>query len=277
MTTATLTGAPRRTATVSPATTVVRAAKAEWVKLRSVRSTMWTLAVLVATVVGIGLLVGVAVSSSWGAMSVQERMTFEAGPASLSGIYLGQLVLGVLAILVVTAEYTTGTIRASLMAVPRRGLFYAAKVLVFTLVALVVAAVTVLGAFLLGQAPLAGIGVGQSLGDPGIARLLTAAVGVLLLLGLFALGLGTLVRNTAAAITAYVGIVFVAPIIANFLPGSWSTTIGKVLPLNLMSITMEGESWGDGWLSPGASTLLLAGWAVLALALGAWRLLRRDA
>ena len=248
----------------------------EWIKLRSVRSTYWTLLALVGAIVAIGLLISFTTVSRWNQFSAIERATFDPTFRSLTGIFLGQLAIGVLGVLVITAEYSTGMIRSTFAAVPQRGAVLAAKAITFAGVALVVGTAACLVAFLGGQAIFAGKGIGVSLGAAGELRAVLGGGVFLGLLGLLALGIGAIVRHTAGAIAAFVGIILVAPALVSALPSPWSGNIAKFLPgeagQSLVSVHASA-----GQLSPWTALAVLSGWVVVSLGTAAFLILRRDA
>jgi ABC-2 type transport system permease protein len=250
--------------------------RSEWTKLRTVRSTIWTL--------GATVLIGVAVSAiamgvtraHWTTESAAARAAFDPVEVSLVGVYLGgSLVLGILGILAVSGEYATGTIRATLAAEPRRPMVLAAKVLVFTVVSLVIAEVTAFASFLLGQAILTSPARHATLSSPGALRAV-AGVGLFLCVcGLLALGIAAVVRHTAGAIGGYVFVTLVLPIIVAGLPKSIGDGIERFLPESVGSVMINNpvpRSFG-----PWTEFAILCGYTVLALALGTILLVRRDA
>jgi len=274
---------------------------AEWTKLWSVRSTMWTLAATGLAVVGLCAL-------STGTVSASDIID-DPTRRSLIGVFLGQLIFGVLGVLVMSAEYGTGTIRATLSAVPRRNVVLAAKVVVFGAMAVVASEVLAFSAFGIGQAILSAkhaVGssaavakhahdLGQpvphafqallssgsaSLGQPGVLRAVVGAGLYLAVLGLLALGLATVIRHTAGAISAFVGVVLVLPLIVQALPTSISNAVARYLPANIGLVMFSTHGVPDRIgpaFSPWAGFGLLVLYAVVALALGGWVLARRDA
>lgn len=250
--------------------------RSEWTKLRTVRSTAWTL--------GMTALVGLAASgiatgvtrAQWAAMPASNKASFHPVEVSLMGVYLGgTLLLGILGILVMSSEYATGTIRATLAAAPRRPMVLAAKVLVFGAATLVAAEVTAFAGFFLGQALLTSPAPHATLSSPGALRAV-AGIGLFLcVVGLLALGIAVLVRHTAGAISAYVGVILVLPIIVSALPGTLQPEIERLLPIEFGSVMINDSA--PGAFGPWAGLLILCGYAVLVLALGALFLVRRDA
>lgn len=223
--------------------------RSELTKIRSVRSTYWTMIVLFIVSVGIGALVTWLTASHYNQMAASQKATFDATSNALVGLYFGQFVIVVLGAMTITAEYSTGMIRTSLTAMPRRGLFYAAKALVFTVVALIIGEITSFVAFLVGQALLgtAPVHISTTLSAPHVLRAVVGGGLFIAACGLFAYGIGTLVRHTAAAISITIGALFVVPIIVNFLPSSWSDDITRWLPseggLAIWRTTQQAHEW----------------------------------
>ena len=255
----------------------VRAALAsEATKLRSVRSTVWTLVVAVVATVGIGALITTARVSRWSELSPHERLTLDPTTISLRGVFLAQLAIGVLGVLVISSEYTTGMIRTTFGAVPHRRLVLFAKAVTFTVVAFVVATAACLAAFLIGQSILAAKHADVTLSDPGVLRAVVGAGTYLTLVGLLGLGLGTLLRRTAGAIATLFGLVLVLPALTEALPSPWDTDVGKLLPINAGRALFAVRPSTD-LLSPGQGLLVLLATVSVVLALATVALVRRDA
>ena len=182
-----------------------------------------------------------------------------------------------LGILVMSAEYSTGTIRATFAAVPRRPLVLAAKVAVFGVVTLVVGEIVSFVAFFIGQRILSGKAPSAALSDPGVLRAVLSGGLYLLALGLLALGLASIIRVTAAAISTFVGLLFILPIIADVLPSSYTSDIGRFLPANIGTVMMSAHYHGTDPFGPWTSFGLLCAYAAVALLVGGVLLVRRDA
>jgi ABC-2 type transport system permease protein len=228
--------------------------RSEITKMRSVRSTYWTMLVLLVITIGIGALVSWLTGSHWNQASLSQRATFNPTSNSLVGLFFGQFVIVVLGAMTITAEYSTGMIRTSLTAMPRRGVFYAAKALVFTVVALIIGEIASFVAFLLGQALLgtASQHISTTLSAPHVLRAVVGGGLFIAACGLFAYGIGTLVRHTAAAISIAIGVLLVVPIIVNFLPSSWNNDITRFLPSEgagaiwrTTQVAHEWPAWGE--------------------------------
>jgi ABC-2 type transport system permease protein len=256
--------------------------RSEWTKLRSVRSTYWTLFAAVGLTVGISALLASIYVSQYSTMSASDRAFFDPTSFSLNGVFLAQFAIGVLGVLIITGEYSTGAIRSTLAAVPQRRTVLAAKATVFSAVTLVVGLVSCFAAFFVGQAILSTQGIQAHLGDPGVLRSVAGSGLYLAVLGLFALGLGTLIRRSAGAISALFGILLVLPVLVLTLPSSWSDVIAKYLPSNAgqaIAQTVQGgpHSQAGSTLSPWVGMAVFALYAAVALTLAAVALRRRDA
>ena len=238
-------------------------ARMEWIKLRTLRSTWWTLAVTVVAAVGIAVAVGVNTKDA------SADLTNNA----LAGIAVGLLLTGVLGVLVITPEYGSGMIRSTLAAAPNRSLLLAAKAAVFGTAALVVGEIASFISFLAGTAALpAGI-TGPSLADPGVLRAVLLSGTGYCLIGLVGLGLGTIIRHSPAAIAVLVGGVYVAAQLVGALANS---LIGYV-PVSLVANSMSTVQRLPHTPPPWAGLAILALYAAVALGIGGVLLVRRDA
>jgi ABC-2 type transport system permease protein len=253
--------------------------QAEWIKMRSVRSTMWTLVAMAVITIGIAIIAGATISGQWHTFAPVDRLTFDPTAISLRGLLFSQLVIGVLGVLVMSAEYGTGTIRATLAGIPNRPLVLASKAAVFAVVAVVVGQVLSFGAFLVGQALLTSPAPHASLSQPGVLRAVIGGGLMIPALGLLALGLGAIIRHSAGAITAYVGGLLVLPIVVEALPSSISQPILKFLPFRISDVmTAVGPSVDRGSaFSPWVGFALVCAYALVALVVGGWLMVRRDA
>jgi hypothetical protein len=229
--------------------------------------------------IGVAVIAGITVTHQWNTFSLPERLTFDPTGLSLRGLLFSELVIGVLGVLVISAEYGTVTIRATLSAVPHRPLVLAAKAVVFAAVALVVGEVLSFGAFFLCQALLSSPAPHATLSQPGVLRAVVGGGLLVPVFGLFALGLGAIVRHTAGAITAYVGAFLVLPLIIEALPSSLSHPILKFMPfviINAMTSTSRAFDLGPTF-SPWVGFAVMCAYAAVALLVGGWLMVRRDA
>jgi ABC-2 type transport system permease protein len=250
-----------------------RVLRSEWTKLHSLRSSRITLLVAVGLVVGLGLLIPLLSVTNW--KPGTPTAGYDAVSRSLGGIYLAQLAFGVLGVLLVTGEYTTGMIRATFAAVPKRLPVLWAKLGVFGAITLVLGTIACVIAFLGGQAIFASKHVDASLGDPGVLRAVLGAGLFLGGMGALGVGLGALIRNSAGAIATLTGLLFVVPVIVSVLPQSWSEAIGKYLPGNAGTAIILTHPSPDS-LGPWTGLGVLGLWAAVAVALAAVMLIRRD-
>lgn len=266
-----MTAVLERAEAVDARVTVGGLVRSEWIKFRSLRSSWWTLGAAAGAMVLFGVLIGYETGRNPANLDVEDTVA----SATLQGYALAQLLIGVLGALYVSGEYGTGMIRSSLVAAPRRTPVLLAKLLVFGTVALVTMVVASLVAFLAGEAVLSHYGTGFSLGDPTALRV-TVGTGVYLtLFGLIGSAFGWLVRHTAGAISALLGLFLIAPVIFGNLLGGWGKQMAKVLPSG-------GESFIHSYtapktLSPWAGLAVTVAWVVVMTAVAAVQLRRRDA
>jgi hypothetical protein len=264
--------AARQPAPSGEEVTFARVMKAEWIKFRTLRSSWLTLGIAVALMVIIALIIGYTNSTAnWATLEAEDK----AASAPLRGTLIAQLVVGVLGVLIVTGEYATGMIRSTFAAIPRRLPVIGAKAAVFAIVALVAMTLASFAAFYGAQIFLGPDGHGSSISDPGALRSVAGVGLYLALVGLLGAGIGWIVRSTAGAITAVVGLLLVLPGLMTFL-GSWADPIVKYLPTNAGDAFVTSTRAADA-LAPVAGICVLALWAAAAH-IGAVVLVRhRDA
>jgi ABC-2 type transport system permease protein len=250
-------------------------AQMELLKLRSVRSTWWTLLVFAAGMIGLAILV--MVHQHWATMSAADRASFDPTNDSYAGLAIGQLAIGVLGVLVVTSEFSSGMIRATFAATPGRPLVLAAKAAVVAAVTLVAGEILAFAAFAIGQVVLKSPAPHAALGQPGVLRAVLMAGAYPALIGLTGVGLGALIRHTAGAISAVVGVLFVLPLILVPLGTSIQNSAGRFMPMLIAENSLTAVKPVPHSLSPGLGFALLGLYAVAALAAGGWALARRDA
>ncbi len=281
----------------------IGAMRSEFTKIRSVRSTYWTLFSLLVVCVGIGALF------SWGrtqqilslehgsrlrggtippgqvaqvVANVSANIRSEAVAISLFGLLFGQLVIVVLGSLAITSEYSTGMIRTSLSTMPRRGTVFAAKGVVFGLVALATGLVTSFLSFFVGQAILSSQHLSASLGQHDAVRAVIGGGLFLAVCGVMSFGLGAILRHTAGAITTGVGLLFVLVILSNFLPSppsGWfgQADIDKWIPFYAGAHIWQGQMVGVNPFSPWIGFGVFCAYAAAAVIGGLVLFLRRDA
>jgi ABC-2 type transport system permease protein len=258
------------------------ALRSEFTKIRSVRSTYWTLLVMIVLTVVLGAV------ASYGTTKSHQGPSFDPASWSLGGVWLTELLIGVVGTLVITSEYSTGMIRTSLTALPQRGLLMAAKVAVLAAVAFVTGLISSFAAFFTGQAILSSHHTNTTLSHPGVLRAVIGGALFLTVGGLLALGIGLLIRHTAGALTAMVAVLFLLPLLGNLLPHSWQGHVNKWLP------TAAGaQIWtavhpphanspspigaGGPMFAPWTGFAVFCGYAAIALTVGLILFRKRDA
>jgi len=248
----------------------------EWTKLRSVRSTKWSLGVGFLLTIAFPVIFSFVTSSHWGSMSPSERAGRHPLDIALAGVNVAQLAIAVLGVLLISAEYSTGSIRSTFTAVPKRLPVLWAKLSDYAAVSLVLILPAVLISFFASQAILAKHDILQiSFTDPGVARAVLGGAIYVMLVGIFALAMGAIVRNTAGGIAAFAAIFFVLPPLMFVLPTSWNNAISQYLPSEagrqLFSLHHAAHT-----LTPVAGGLLFAAYCAAAIAIAAVLLVRRD-
>ena len=251
------------------------AAQMEWLKLRSVRSTAWVMLVFAAGLIGLAILV--LAHQHWATMSAADRASFDPVNQGFTGLTIGQLAFGVLGVLMITSEFSSGLIRATLAAVPSRPLLLAAKAAVLGAVVLAVGEIMAFAAFAVGEAVLRSPAPHATLGQPGVLRAILMAGAYPGLIALIGLGLGAVIRHTAGAICAVVGILFVLPLILLPLGYSIQNSVGQFMPMLIAENSITAVKPQSHTLSPGLGFGMLCLYAVAALVMGGWALARRDA
>ena len=252
--------------------TLARVTASEWIKFRTLRSTLAVLAAAVATVVAIGLIVAYNTRH----LSANLQPDDLVPSATMQGYLLAQLLIGALGIMFVSGEYSTGMIRSTLAAVPRRLPVLWAK----GAVVLTVAAVTMLAActatFLGAQALIGHYRTGYSLTDPGVARVVLGTALYLTLLGLLGSAIGWIMRNTPGALVTFAATVLVLPVLFGRILGTWGKDVGQYLPStaggSFISSTRTAHT-----LTPWTGLAVLGLWVVAGIAIAAVRLRHRDA
>ena len=266
------------TASAPPSVGVYRPASfsnallSEWTKIRTLRSTFFTLAATVTFVVGLGALISYEAAAHYS----PQNGAWDPTTISLAGLVIGQLTIAVLGVLAITGEYSTGLVRTSLAAVPRRGRLLAAKAAVFGAVAMVSGELVSWVAFFVGQLLISGHQPTASLSQPDVARAVAGGGLYIALIGLMAIAAGTILRHTAAAITAVIAVLFVLPGVLEALPNSWRLPVEKYWPTRAgaqIFVVSRDQNTLPAWLGFGELALFVA----VLLALGYFLFQRRDA
>jgi ABC-2 type transport system permease protein len=266
----------RRTDLPSGRYDLVDLMRSEWTKLRTVRSTMWTLGITIVVGIGVSALATGETRAHWSTMSLPTRIGFDPTRVSLIPLFFCQLAIGVLGVLVMSAEYGTGTARATFAAAPRRPRVLLAKTAVFGAVALLVSEVTAFLSFFVGQAMLTAPARHATLSTPGSLRAVIGTGLYLCIISLFALGLGAILRHTAGGISAFVGVLLVLPIIIQALPNSIQNDVVRFMPSRIGEVMMTPGPASPHAFSAWPGFVVLCGYAVAALVVGGALLVSRD-
>lgn len=249
------------------------AVRAETAKLRSIRSTYRTLAAACAFNVGFAAIEAIFLPAH---LSAHDKASLDAVRVSLGGSHLSQIAFGVLGVLIISSEYTTGMIRLTMAAIPNRRRLLAAKSTVFTLVATFTGVAISFAAYFVFQLLLRGDSLRSSIGDPGVLRALLGGGIYLTVLGLLGLGLGTVLRSSAGAIAALFGLLFVPQVLVELLPATWRTTIGPYAPMEAGS-QIFSQHRVAGALNPWLGLTVFSLYAIVALVAAFVLIERRDA
>jgi ABC-2 type transport system permease protein len=269
---------PARTVEPGRKVTGRRVLRSEWAKLWSLRSTWITLTLGLLFLVAFGIISALRYKSMSGSGQQMDPDFADATAQSLAlfGVPFALIALGVLGVLTASGEYTTGMIRSTMAAVPRRLPVLWSKAAVYGVIAFVVGAIGAVVAFLISSGILPGTAAAMSISANGVVRSLLG-VGVYLgLVGVIGVALGAMLRSTAGGISALVGTFLLLPGLMSLLPTSWRADITQYLPSNAGD-SIYALHHSTGTLSAGAGLLVLLGWTALALGGAAYRIVRSDA
>lgn len=252
--------------------------RSEWTKLVTLRSTRWSLLAAVIAQGALGIIVAAVQMNRWTHLPVHDRLTYDSIDTGVGGYHLAQLAIGVLGVMIITGEYSTGMIRSTFMAVPKRLPVLWAKIAVFSAVTFVLMLVSAFVSFFVVQAIVTQHHVQHSIGDPHALRAVIGTALFLTVLGILATGIGALIRNTAGGIAFFVFLLFVLPGITAILPASTSDAINPYLPLNAgFTVATSTFDAGSHHLSYWGGFALFCGYAAVAVIAAAIGLKRRDA
>ncbi|MBY8881524.1 ABC transporter permease [Actinacidiphila acidipaludis] len=249
--------------------------QSEWTKIRSVRSTVWTLALALIVTVGLGAVICAVINGTWNDRSPLDQATFDATAASFSAIVLGQLALIVFGVLIISSEYSTGMIRTSLAAVPQRGSFYGAKIAVAGGLAFVVSMVTSFLSFFVGQVLLGSHRT--SIGDPGVLRAVFGAGLYMTLLVLFCVGVAGMLRSPMLGMSILMPFFFLVTPILSVVPKA--KDVARYFPDRAGQKIIQVVQTPDNHTSygPWGGILIMALWVAASLLGGYLVLKKRDA
>jgi ABC-type transport system involved in multi-copper enzyme maturation permease subunit len=251
-----------------------RVLTSEWIKLRSLRSTVYTLIASAGMTIGLGVLFSIVTTARWDHMRPEQKAHFDPTTLTTQGYFLAQLAVGVLGVLLITGEYSTGMIRATLSAVPHRLPVLWAKIAVFAVVAVIVSVASAFVAFFAGQAVLSTKHLNVAITAPHELRVVVGTGLYLVVVGVLGMALGFIIRNTAGAITALFGIILILPVIGEIM-ASW-INISPYLPSNAGSVILTTHP-DPGSLAPWTGFALFLAYTVVAIGAAAVTLRRRDA
>ncbi|ANZ16235.1 ABC transporter permease [Streptomyces noursei] len=249
--------------------------RSEWTKIRSVRSTVWTLGTAAVVTIVTGVLICTLVRKDFDSMPEQRQLSFDATNISFAGMGLGQLAMIVFGVLVVSNEYSTGMIRSSLAAVPQRGVFLFCKLTVATVLVFVVGLATSFVTFFAGQTAL---GEHRAyLGDPGVLRAVIGGGLYMAMMALFSMAVATMLRSPMLSLGILMPFFFlVSSILGNV---SATQKVGRYLPdqagsriMQVVTPVNDATPYG-----PWGGFTIMVGWTVAALVVGYVLLNRRDA
>ena len=258
--------------------TGARVLRSEWAKLWSLRSSWITVALAVVLMVAFGTIGALRYRSIINSGQPMDPDFARATALSLAlfGVTFALLTLGVLGVLSTAGEYSTGMIRATLAAVPRRLPVLWSKVAAYGAVAAVAGLVGAFGAFLITSSVVAGTPAAMTFSSSDVVRSLLGAGGYLGLVAVIGVALGALLRSTAGGISTLVGAFLLVPGLMSLLPSSWRDNVNPYLPSNAGE-AMFTLHHSTGMLSAGTGLVVLLGWTALALAGAAYRMMRSDA
>jgi hypothetical protein len=247
-----------------------RVLRSEWIKLRSLRSTTWTLAASVAVMVGVSVLLSLVIAGDWDTMTAADRTNFEVDEPLSASSLLAQLMIGVVGVIAVTGEYATGMIRATLAAVPRRLPVLWAKLGLLAAVTFVLMTVAAFASWF-GGAAILSAHWDVSLSQPGMLRAVLGSAVVLTAVCLLGVALGFILRSTPAAISVLFAVLLVVPMVGGLVPD-----VSRYLPSEAMSSFVHARPSPDD-LAPLPALALIAGYVAVAIAAAAFTLTRKDA
>jgi ABC-2 type transport system permease protein len=258
--------------TMTHTITTRRIARAEWTKLHTLPSTWRTAVLTMVMAIGFGVALAFSEMSQWHTMTAQQRQLFDPASVSMSGVMIAAVVLGALAVRTVTAEYSTGMIRATFTAMPGRPLVLAAKAATVAAFSFPVALLCNVVGFELGQRIFAGQHAQVGIGHPGVVQAMVFGALAVSLTAVIGVGLGGVIRHTAGAATTLALIIVGGLTVGQLLPAGWRQYFPGIA--TQAAVTVHRSA---GLLSPGLALAVLGGYAAIALAAAALRASRSDA
>jgi ABC-2 type transport system permease protein len=257
--------------TPAPHYRLINVVRSEWTKLTSLRSSRWTLLAFVVTGIVLGVVISAVSGARWPRVSASTRAHWDPTNNTLAGLIPGYLVIPVLGVLMMSSEYSSGSIRSTFAAVPRRPLVLGAKALVFGAAAFVVDEVVTFAAFFAGQRVM-GTAPHATLGQPGVLRALVLSGAFLALMAVFGMGIGAIIRRSGPAIAVYAGLVLLLPDLLLAFPGNaW-----RFGPVTILGNSVGAVKILPGMLAPWTGFAVMAVYTLVALLVGGVLLVRRD-
>jgi ABC-type transport system involved in multi-copper enzyme maturation permease subunit len=254
--------------------------RSEWTKIRSVRSTLWSILAMAGIAIGLNAVINYfSITQRWDTMPADEQARILQSPLSdiLAGpMSVAQFAVAVIGVMAISAEYATGMIRSTLQAQPRRLTMLGAKLAVLGALMFVVGEALSFGAFFVGKLVI-GANVPIELGDPGVLRAVFGAGLYITVLALFSFSFALILRHTAGAITAVLGLLLIVSQLTSLLPGTVGRHIHAWMPNNAGYLILEPHPDPSELLTPWQGLGVFIGWTVLLLLFGAYLLRRRDA
>lgn len=250
--------------------------RSEWTKIRTLRSTVWSLVALVVVTIGFTVLLTSLTAAYWNSAHGHRADTVVDPTGTIFGGFgYSELIVCILGALSITGEYGTGMIRSSVLAVPRRVPMLVAKAAVFGGVVLVIGELLGIVVFYVGSAILSSH-LSVSLGQHGVLRAVLCTGPFLAVMGLIAVAIGALVRRTAGAIGAVVGLIVVLSVVASALPGTVGQYIRSAMPTNAGQLVLQTTRHSGDLLTAWQGFGVMCLWALALLGLAGWLLRRRD-
>jgi ABC-type transport system involved in multi-copper enzyme maturation permease subunit len=252
----------------------------EWTKIRTVRSTRWSIAAMAGIAVGLNALISwLAIDRRWDQLPPEVRDEIVNNPLDriLTGpMSVAQFAVAVIGVMAITSEYATGMIRSTFQAQPRRLVILTSKIMVLGALMLVVGETLSFAAFFVGRSVIAAH-VHVSMSDPGVLRAVFGGGLYITVLALFSLAVGALIRHTAGGIAVVLGLVLVISNLTQLLPDSWGHHLNAWMPTNAGSLIFQQHVDAKSLLTPWQGIGVFAGETVLLLILAGWLLHKRDA
>jgi len=270
--------APQHTLTeAAPRLAFHRIVRSEWIKLRTLRSTVWSYLIVIVMAVGLSALMASTPHTGASQLEAASQARLLAQTSTV-GLAFGQLVVAVLGVLVISGEYSTGMIRSTLTAVPKRLPALWAKAVVLFVATFVIGVVSTVLAFFASLAIFAPDGVSANLFDPSVYLVLLGSAFYLAVLSVFSLGIGAILRNSAGGIAVSLGIILLLPTLWSLIPWDWARDAFRYLLTNAGNDLYSARPAGDpNGLEPWQDALVILVWTAVSVAGAALLLRRRDA